>query len=58
MLPFSGLFRKTLGAKEEAALRGHKSAAGYTVLAGPGAKGRAGAVTPESSHPYTHLVTH
>ncbi|XP_071338191.1 guanine nucleotide-binding protein subunit beta-like protein 1 isoform X2 [Trachinotus anak] len=57
VLPFSGLSWKTSGAKEEEAQRGsrgHKSAAGYTVLAGPGAEDRARAVTPESNHPYTH----
>lgn len=63
VLPFSRLSWKTSGAKEEEAQRGsrgHKSAAGYTALAGPGAKGRAGAVTPDSSHPptYTYLCTH
>lgn len=57
MLPFSGLAWKTSGAKEEEAQRGsrgHKSAAGYTALAELGAKGQAGAVTPESYHPHEH----
>ena len=51
-----GLLKKTLGAREEEpqrGSRGHKSAAGYTVLAGLGAKGQAGAVTSESNHPHT-----
>lgn len=57
MLPFSRRAWKTSGAKEEEAQRGsrgHKSAAGYTALAGPGAKGQAGAVTPEFYHPHIH----
>lgn len=54
MLPFSGLSQKTSGAKEEEAQQGswgHKSAAGYTALAGLGAKGRSGAVTPDWKPP-------
>lgn len=57
MLPFSGLAWETSGAKEEEAQqgsRGHKSAAGYTALAGLGTKGRAEAVTPEPNHPHTY----
>lgn len=60
-MPFSRLSWKTSGAKEEEAQqgsRGHKSAAGYTALAGPGAKGRTWAVTPYSNHPHTHTQTH
>lgn len=56
VLAFARLAWKTLGAKEEEAQRGsrgHKSAAGYTVLAGLGAKGQTEAVTPESNHPQT-----
>lgn len=61
VLPFSRPSWKTSGAKEEEAQQGsggHKSAAGYTALAGPGAKGRAGAVTPDSNHPHTHTHNH
>lgn len=32
----------------------HKSAAGYTALAGPGAKGQSAAVNPAPSHPHLH----
>lgn len=59
MLRFAGLAQKTLGAKEEEAQRGsrgHKSAAGYTVLAGLGAKGQTGGVNSESSHTHTHHI--
>lgn len=31
----------------------HKSAAGYTALAGPGAKGQSAAVNPAPSHPHS-----
>lgn len=59
MLPFAGLAQKTSGAKEEEAQRGsrgHKSAAGYTALAGLGAKGQAGGVNSESSHTHAHYL--
>lgn len=36
----------------------HKSAAGYTALAGPGAKGQSAAVNPAASHPHSGCAAH
>lgn len=55
-----GSFGKHQGPKRKRLSRapgGHKSAAGYTALAGPGAKGRAEAVTPDPNHPPTYTPT-